>query len=134
METLLGPPQVVKDPEAAGQTPTIRKAMENEHTTMKDSKVAFTSSNGCTTDAHTEWEFVYQPQPRDGGYPDRIAYAHEHAELRRKAIPISAFLAEGGLLETEVNSKLREGGHSEVILEEITAGRLYVRRACTGDA
>ena len=32
LEALLGPPQVVKDPDADNQMPTIRKSMENEHT------------------------------------------------------------------------------------------------------
>ena len=34
-------------------------------------------------------------------------------------------MVEGGLLEEHANSKLREAGHSLLILEEVLSGRLY---------
>ena len=54
------------------------------------------------------------------------------------------YMSAGGLLETHANARLRAEGHTEVILEELLAGRLYtgpmyqkynaVLRAKSGDA
>ena len=144
LEALLGPPQVVKDPDHPKGQPTIRKAMENEHVSMKDSPITFTSSNGVTTDSITEWEFAYKPTRKFGQYPERKGFEEEHPEWRRHPKPLAEFLEEGGLLEVEANAKLRAEGHAEVILEEVLAGRLYtgpmyqkynaVLRAKSGDA
>lgn len=128
LESLLGPPQVVKDPEDPNHAPTIRKSMENEHTACKDSKITFTSSNGVTTDSAIEWEFAYRPEKGFGEYPERERLEKE--EYRRKPKPLAEFLEEGGLLETEANARLRAEGHSEVILEELLAGRLYTGPMC----
>ena len=49
----------------------------------------------------------------------------EHPEWQRRPQPLSTFLVEGGPLEREANSKLREAGHPQIILEELLAGRLY---------
>ena len=54
----------------------------------------------------------------------------EKEEYRRKPKPLAEFLEEGGLLETEANARLRAEGHSEVILEELLAGRLYTGPMC----
>ena len=100
---------------------------------MKDSDISFTTSNRCTTDSATEWEFAYRPRVEGGrrptgadatysAYPERGGIK---PEWHRKPVPVHAYLEEGGALETEANAKLRAEGHSEVILEELLAGRLY---------
>lgn len=127
LEALLGPPQAVKDPEHPEGIPTIRRAMEQEHTAMKDSALTFTSSNGCTTQARTEWEVAYQPKA-DARYPERKGLEREH---HRSFVPILSFMESGGQLETEANARLREEGHSEIILEELLGGRLYTGPMCT---
>ena len=92
------------------------------HQIMKDSALQFKTSNGCTSTSLIEWEFVYTAKLNSHEYPIR---ENLDPALQRKPIPIAVFMEEGGLLETEANSKLREGGHSLLILEEILAGRLY---------
>ena len=116
-----GPPQMARDSEADG-APTIRKSMENEHTAGNDATKVFTAANGCTSTAMTEWKFCYCPETLNNEFPERPGLSsHQH----RKPIPPSTYLANGGPLETCCNSKLRAGGHSEVIMEELLAGRLY---------
>jgi len=78
LERLLGPPQMVKDPDK-GNTPTIMKAMETEHTSadLPDTHKTFTSSNGVTTTSATEWEFVYSPdlkKHKAKEYPERKGF------------------------------------------------------------
>ena len=111
----------MKDPDAGNQQ-TIRKAMENEHTCMKDAALEFTSSNGCTTTSQIEWEFAYTASRSADEYPERKGLPPEH---RRVPVPLSEFMVEDGKVEREANAKLREGGHSLLILEEVLAGRLY---------
>ena len=91
--------QVIKDPDAENQIPTIRKAMENEHMMMKDSALSFSSSNGCTSTSQVEWEFVYCAQASE--YPDRKGLA---PDLQRKPIPIARFVEEVGGLKTTAES------------------------------
>ena len=133
LEALLGPPQVVRDPDHPKGVPTIRTAMENEHTSMKDSLLTFTSSNGATTESATEWEFAYRPTRKFGEYPERKGLREEHPDWQRTPKPISSFLEPGGPLEVEANAKLRAEGHSEVILEEVLSGRLYTGPMCKPD-
>ena len=62
LESLIGPPQMVKDPERGGLA-TLFKAMENEHTQQSDARELFTSSNGITTTSSDEWEVATPATP-----------------------------------------------------------------------
>lgn len=83
LETLLGPPLMLKDPEM-DDTPTIRMSIENEHTNMPDSNVLFHSPNGTTTTASTEWDFCYHASKAQSEYPERKGFREEHPEWCRK--------------------------------------------------
>ena len=89
---------------------------------MKDSNTSFTSSNGSTTTSQIEWEVVCSPK-KDHAYPERKGLPKEQW---RHPVPISEFMAEGGLVETQANSKLHALGHSLLIAEEVIAGRLCI--------
>ena len=123
LESLLGPPQMHKDPDKPEEPPTLFKAMENDHNAHEDSRVAFSSSNGMSTTAVIEWEIVVNPKKKpEVPYPERVGMAEKHPEWCRKAIPIKD-MAE--TMETVCNIKLRSEGHAEMIVEELIAGRLY---------
>ena len=96
---------------------------------MKDSPLTFSSSNGCESTALVEWEFAYTAKRELGQYPERKELT-DKPEMWRRPVPIAAFMEEGGRVETEANSRLREGGHSLLILEEVLAGRLYTGPMC----
>ena len=132
LEALLGPPQVAKDP-VAGGVPTIRRSLEIEHTESRDSTTEFRSSNGCTTTSANEWSVAYAPEP-GVVYPEREGFRENSPQYCRKPKPISSFFVEGGVVETAANARLRAEGHTEVILEEVLAGRLYTGPMCTRHA
>lgn len=142
LENLIGPPQMIRDPESeGGETPTIRMAMCNEHTAFPDSYVEFTSPNGTTSCSATEWEFAYDGKKDPRSYPERKDFREKHQEWCRKPVPVRDLMEE--LLEKHCNGRLREEGHPLVILEEFLGGRLYtgpmymkynaVLRELTGD-
>jgi hypothetical protein len=138
LETLLGPPQMMKDPDNNGVA-TIKMGMQLEHTSQKDASEPFTSSNGVTTTSEVEWRFAYCPSDEEE-YPERKGFATEHPEWCRASKPMSELME---LLEVKANCRLRKEGHNELIEEEVLAGRLYtgpmyqkynaVLRACTED-
>lgn len=136
LETLLGPPQMVKDPESGGEA-TILMGMQVEHTLDKDCADTFTSSNGVTTTSQIEWDFAYRPTERfyflDGrgaieregeeeAWPERVGFREEHPAWCRQHKTLAELME---LLETRANAKLRSGGHAELIKEELLGGRLY---------
>ena len=132
LETLLGPPAMVKDPEQ-GNVATIHMGMQVEHTLEKDCAELFTSSNGVTTTSQIEWEFAVHPQARshfleEGGleakeeWPERKGFRDSHPEWCRTPKPLDELLE---LLEVKANARLRAEGHAEVIKEELLGGRLY---------
>lgn len=124
LESLLGPPSMVKDPEMDGKA-TLLKAMENEHTTQPDCQESFTSSNGVCTTSATEWEVVKCPDKAkvvSGDYPERYGMRESHPNWCRIPVPLGKMLER---MESEANARLRAGGHSEMIVEELVAGRLY---------
>ena len=122
LETLLGPPLMIRDPEA-DDVPTIRMAMEREHTQMPDSNISFSSPNGTTSTSAVEWEFAYLGAMPLTEYPERKNFREKHPSWCRKPVPIRELME--NLLEKEANSKLRAENMAEVILEEFLAGRLY---------
>ena len=99
LETLLGPPQMVKDPEHAGDA-TILMGMQVEHTLEKDCAELFTSSNGVTTTSQVEWDFAVRPLER--------VYFLDGAESRGPS------REEGTAGEGELGHKTRaDGGEGE---------------------
>ena len=58
LESLLGPPQMHKDPELPDAPPSLIKAMANEHCASADSHEAFATTTGVSTTAAMEWEIV----------------------------------------------------------------------------
>lgn len=123
LENLLGPPQMVKDPD--GLT-TIVMGMEAEHTQSKDCDDEFTSSNGATTTSRIEWDFAHNADPTKA-YPERVGFAENHPEWCRQCKSMDALME---LLETKANSKLRKEGSTELVWEELLGGRLYTGHMC----
>ena len=97
--------------------------------TMKDSPLTFSTTNGCESTSLVEWEFAYTAKKEQGEYPERKGLV-DQPEHWRRPVPAAVFMEEGGLVETQANSRLREGGHSLLILEEVLAGRLYTGPMC----
>ena len=124
LESLLGPPQMHKDPDKPEDTPpSLFKAMENEHCANIDSTVEFSSSNGMTTNSFVEWEIVTSPQKKpQAAYPERFGLRESKPEWCRVARPLSEMEEQ---MEVQCNAKLRKAGHAEMIVEELVAGRLY---------
>ena len=132
LETLLGPPAMVKDPEQ-DSVATIHMGMQVEHTLEKDCAELFTSSNGVTTTSQIEWEFATRPSARsyflqeggleaEEGWPERKGFKEQHAEWCRQPKSLDELME---LLELRANARLRAEGHAEVIREELLGGRLY---------
>ena len=119
LESLLGPPKMYKGPQHAEKS--LFNTMEYEHTAEKDAKDSFTSPNGTTTDAETEWAVVCAPQ-QSVLYPERAGYREAHPGWCRVVTPLEAMLQ---AMEERCNVRLRAGGHSELIVEELVGGRLY---------
>ena len=124
LETLLGPPAMVKDEEGVA---TILMGMQVEHTLEKDCSDFFTSSNGVTTTSQIEWDFAYRPTERvylreEEEWPERKGFKDAHPNWCREYRSLDDLME---LLEVKANSKLRAEGHSELIKEELLGGRLY---------
>ena len=119
LESLLGPPQMHKDPDAPNAPPSLMRAMQNEHCASADSKDEFTTTNGVTTTSAVEWEFCTHPRKKAFTYPDRGGL---HPNEQRTARTLKEMQE---IMEVEANEKLRKGNHSEMIVEELLAGRLY---------
>ena len=127
LEQLLGAPSMVP-----------LDGMEREHCAEDDSDEPFTTSNGMTTTSRDEFEFVVRPQPGKN-YPERRDLQLK-PKLRRQPLPPEA-LDEVRRIK---NKQLRAAGHSELMVEEQIAGRLYtgpiyeklnaVLRALSGNA
>ena len=127
LETLLGPPQMVKDPEAPDGAATLLMGMRADHTMQKDATDEFTSSNGVTTTSAVEWQFAYAPDCREGAYPERAGFAEAHPNWCRIPKPLDELME---CLETVANSKLRSEGHNELVRAHAWA---HARtRACLG--
>ena len=113
---------MAKDPEK-DNVPTLFKSMDLEHTVQADSTDDFRSSNGMTTNSRLEWRIVTNPSSAEANtYPERDGLRERHPEWCRKARSLSEMLE---VMEVQCNSKLREEEHSEMIVEELVAGRLY---------
>ena len=98
---------------------------EHEHCNRPDSRLTFTSSNGVTTTSAIEWEFVVCPDEAKYTrleYPERKGFPEEHPDWCRQQRPIEEMLV---LTEERANRQLRRDGHSELLPEELVAGRLY---------
>ena len=141
LETLLGPPIMVKDPDAPDGGATLLMGMKSEHCLQKDSDESFTSSNGVTTTSEIEWRFAHAPDMSGAtDYPERVGFKQDHPGWCRSPKPMDELME---MLEVQANAKLRKEGHNELMLEEVLAGRLYtgpmyqkynaVLRACTND-
>ena len=103
---------------------SLLKQAEREHCGLKDAELPFDTSNGIqgTTSAR-EWEFVVSPKT-DGAeeYTERGGdFREKNPEWCRKAIPL-AFYEEKMRAK---NEELKNSGQTELILEELVAGRLY---------
>ena len=82
----------------------------------------FNTSNGVEgTTSELEWEFVVAPKEgfsykeRGGGFRE------EHPDWCRKPLLLSAFEK----AFNDKNEQLRDNGHTEIIWDEIIAGRQY---------
>lgn len=114
-----------RDTEREDCAATLLKAMENEHCAGADARDEFTSTNGITTYSKLEWEIVASPKKRpetpDGTYPERAdlrLHQPQHCRVPRSIEYMKA------AMEGCANGPLRKGGHAEMILEELVAGRL----------
>ena len=102
---------------------SLLKAMEAEHCQRPDKDKPFSTSNGIEGATSTrEWEFVVNPIATD---PDRYVerggtFRQEHPGWCRQPIELSVYV---GKMEG-INKKLVEVGQSELIMEELVAGRL----------
>ena len=126
LESLLGPPQMHKDPEREGAPATLLKAMENEHCAGPDALDEFTSTNGVTTHSWLEWEIVVcpkkKPETPEGVYPERKGLREHQPECCRVPRTLDYICRE---MESSANVHLRKANHAEMIVEELIAGRLY---------
>ena len=122
LESLLGPPQMHKDPERPEAPPTLYRAMENEHKAGPEATEEFSTSNGMSTTPSTEWEFVTHPV-KSTSYPERIELRETHPEWCRTPKSQEKMLE---VMEVEVNEKLRKAGHAEMMVEEMLAGREWL--------
>ena len=122
LESLLGPPQMAKDPESKDGMATLLKAMENEHCTGPDAADDFATSNGVTTTSPLEWEIVIAPKRRpdtpDGMYPERQGMRSSNPEMCRVPTPLPEMVE---VMEDYANAPLRKAGHAEMIVEELVA-------------
>ena len=124
LESLLGPPKMYKGATHAERS--LYNMMEFEHTGEKDSLEEFVAPNGVTSKAEIEWEVVCSPSKDASQYPERQGYRDSHPTWCRVPKALAEMLE---LMEAQCNSKLRAGGHSEMILEELVGGRLCECRA-----
>ncbi|KOO20837.1 achain structural determinant protein [Chrysochromulina tobinii] len=126
LESLIGPPQMHKDPEREGAPATLLKAMENEHCAGPDAIDEFTSTNGVTTQSWLEWEIVVcpkkKPETPEGVYPERKGLREHQPECCRVPRTLDYMCRE---MESNANVHLRKANHAEMIVEELIAGRLY---------
>ena len=91
LESLLGPPQMMKDDNREDGAATLLKAMEHEHTLGPDAVEKFTTTNGMTTCSSLEWEFTTMPKNKPtlpkwcasvpGEYPERTGMREACPEL-----------------------------------------------------
>ena len=65
--------------------------------------------------------FVCLPEARDA-YPERQGFREHHSQWCRSPKPLAELME---LMESHANERLRAGGHSEMIVEELVGGRLY---------
>jgi hypothetical protein len=125
LESLLGPPQMHKDPDLEDSPATLLKAMENEHCKGDDALVPFDTSNGMRTHSALEWEAVTAPRKGAKGgfeYPERASLRDSRPDCCRR-LRSKEEMCE--VMEEQCNSRLRKESHSEMIVEEMLAGRLY---------
>ena len=119
LESLLGPPKMYKGPQHTEKS--LFNTMEMEHTAGPDAATEFEANMGLKTTAEKEWEIVVAP--KEGvEYAEREGYRESHATWCRVARPLKQLLED---METKCNERLRKDGHSELIKEELVAGRLY---------
>lgn len=124
LESLLGPPKMYKGSQHTEKS--LLNMMEFEHCNEKDAKEKFDSNSGVTTTSETEWLIVVNPS-KDVEYPERQGYRERHPNWCRIPTKLDDMLA---VMETKCNERLRKDGHSEMIVEELIAGRLYTGPMC----
>ena len=142
LESLLGPPKMYKG--AAHDDKSLFNMMEFEHCNDKDADAEFTVNQGLSTTAKTEWEVVVKPDKAKieaQSYPERDGYREQHPDWCRVPVKLDEMMK---AMEEKCNERLRKDGHSEMIREELVAGRLYtgpmyikyntVLRSKSGDA
>ena len=123
LESLLGPPQMAKDPSREDSPATLLRSMEGDHTRGDDAQLEFVTTNGTTTRSAIEWEFVTYPQKRpEVPYPERHGLRESDPACCRVPRTVDEMME---IMEIEANAALRQGNHSEMIVEELLAGRLY---------
>ena len=131
LESLIGPPVMVKDPErvdaATGEMEaTLYKAMANEHTdveNLKDVDITFHTTNGMATTSMLEWEIVTSPSKnRESEYPERTGLREQSPEFCRRFVPLKELKER---MEADTNRRLIQAEHAPMIEEELIAGRLY---------
>ena len=119
LESLLGPPKMYKG--APEEEKSLFNMMQYEHLSERDSSVPFESNGGVTTTAETEWAIVVKPN-KETDYPERVGYRERHPGWCRVPSKLDDMLQ---AMEANCNERLRKDGHSEMIKEELVAGRLY---------
>eukprot|EP00966_Prymnesium_polylepis_P098240 2275265-Prymnesium_polylepis.1 len=95
-------------------------AMKREHTECPDAKTIFTTSNGCTSDSASEWQFVVEPQ-QDRVYPERAGFAEAHPQWCRRPLQLEHFKPK----MDEINGLLLGMSQEPIIVEELVSARLY---------
>ena len=121
LESLLGPPKMYKGPSSSEPDKSLFNMMEHEHLNGDDATIAFESNSGCKTDAATEWRFCVGPD-KSAEYPERAGYKENSPTWCRVPIKLEDMME---AMEKQCNERLRKDGHSELIKEELVAGRLY---------
>ena len=123
LESLLGPPKMYKGPQHTEKS--LFNTMEYEHNAEKDADADFTVNQGLTTTARTEWEVVVKPDKQKvetAAYPEREGYRESSPKWCRVPTRLDDMMK---AMEEKCNERLRKDGHSELIKEELVAGRLY---------
>ena len=137
LESLIGPPLMVKDPERVDPTTgemeaTLYKAMECEHkdkAVYPDVDLLFSTSNGMKTTSMLEWEIVTSPKKkREEVYPERHGLRERSPDHCRKFVPLKELKE---IMESDTNRRLIKAEHAPMIEEELIAGRLYTGPMCT---
>ena len=114
LDSLIGPPLPFEG--------SLLRQMQREHCEESDSLEPFSTSNGVEN-ATSEYEYFFVVDPeRKSSYPERGgSFREKHPDWCRRPTPLSAF-------EEQMRAKnleLSEGGHTQLVHEELVAGRLY---------